>query len=255
MRPLHYDPQALQRVFERRQIATLPELKAALGTEVSMTIFRKLAPLSYLTSYSHRGAYYTLESIAQFDAQGLWHCREAWFSRHGTLVDTVAAWVQRSPAGYLAAELDELLHVPVKDPLRTLVERGRLSRHALGDRWLYCAKDRARHQEQQLARRAHGEVLPLVPRSGLSAEQVEELKAGLVLFYSLLDEQQRRLFAGLESYKWGHGGDRHMADLLGLDPDTVARGRKELFAGQVLKQRVRASGGGRPQVEKKRPTS
>jgi hypothetical protein len=71
MRPLHYDPQALQRVFERRQIATLPELKAALGTEVSMTIFRKLAPLAYLTSYSHRGAYYTLESIAQFDAQVL----------------------------------------------------------------------------------------------------------------------------------------------------------------------------------------
>jgi hypothetical protein len=46
-----------------------------------------------------------------------------------------------------------------------------------------------------------------------------------------------------------------MAELFGLDPDTVARGRKELFGGQVLKERVRASGGGRPRVEKKRRAS
>jgi len=28
--------------------------------------------------------------------------------------------------------------------------------------------------------------------------------------YSLLDEQQRRLYAGLESLEWGHGGDQRM---------------------------------------------
>jgi len=37
----------------------------------------------------------------------------------------------------------------------------------------------------------------------------DELKAAVFLFYSLLDEQQRRLFAGLQSTKLGHGGDRH----------------------------------------------
>jgi hypothetical protein len=42
-----------------------------------------------------------------------------------------------------------------------------------------------------------------------SALQVspDELKAAILLFYSLLDEQQRRLFAGLESIKLGQGGD------------------------------------------------
>jgi len=30
----------------------------------------------------------------------------------------------------------------------------------------------------------------------------------MVLFYSLLDEKQRRLYAALESLEWGHGGDR-----------------------------------------------
>ena len=41
----------------------------------------------------------------------------------GTLLDTLAAWVTRAPTGYLVRELEAALHVPVKDPLRTLVER------------------------------------------------------------------------------------------------------------------------------------
>jgi hypothetical protein len=76
-----------------------------------------------------------------------------------------------------------------------------------------------------------------------------------VLFYSLLDEQQRRLYAGLESFKQGHGGDRQLAQALGLDEDTVARGRRELLSREVQPDRVRRAGGGRPRAEKKRPTS
>ena len=76
-----------------------------------------------------------------------------------------------------------------------------------------------------------------------------------ILFFSLLDEHQRRLYAGLESQKLGHGGDRKIADLLGLDVHTVARGRRELFGGEVDRERVRRQGGGRQAVEKKRRTS
>ena len=36
------------------KVATLPELKQALGTEVGMTVFRKLRELGYHSSYSHR---------------------------------------------------------------------------------------------------------------------------------------------------------------------------------------------------------
>lgn len=255
MRPSRFDPDTLQRLFERRQIASLPQLKSALGTAVAMTVFRKLAALSYLSSYSHRGAYYTLPAIARFDAQGLWSCRDVWFSRHGTLLDTLVAWVIDAPAGYFAGELEALLHVPVKDPLRTLVERGRLSRHALDERWLYCSPDRARQREQRLARQAQIQAFPLAALSGVTVTETAELKAAVVLFYSLLDEQQRRLFAGLESFKYGHGGDTLLAGLLSLDPDTVARGRRELLAGEVQHERIRGAGGGRPRAEKKRRRS
>jgi len=69
-----------------QKIATLPELKISLGTTADITVFRKLKELSYRSSYSHRGRYYTLQEIPQFDSQGLWSFREVWFSRLGNLL-------------------------------------------------------------------------------------------------------------------------------------------------------------------------
>jgi len=134
------------------------------------------------------------------------------------------------------------VQVATKDALRQLAQRGRIYRRELEDRYLYCAAERERRQQQWAARQAQQ-----------SAE--DDRVAARVLFYSLLDEQQRRLFAGLASLEWGHGGDQRMAQLFGLDVDTVARGRAELLSGQVLRERVRRVGAGRPRAEKKRPKS
>jgi len=78
----------------------------------------------------------------------------------------------------------------------------------------------------------------------------EELQAAILLFSSLLDEQQRRLYAGLESLKLGRGGDRQLADFLDLDPHTVARGRQQLLAQDVQVDRIRRRGGGRKRGKK-----
>ncbi|MGH9562238.1 MAG: hypothetical protein ACRD3S_12360, partial [Terracidiphilus sp.] len=83
----------------------------------------------------------------------------------------------------------------------------------------------------------------------------DEVKATLILFLGLLDEKQRRLFAGLESIKLGRGGDLLISELLGLDPATVAKGRQELLSNDPDPGRVRKAGGGRKAVEKKRPRS
>jgi hypothetical protein len=79
-----------------------------------------------------------------------------------------------------------------------------------------------------------------------------ELKAAIVLFYSLLDEQQRRLYAGLESLRLGRGGDTQLADFLGIDSHMVARGRQQLLDQDVEVGRMRRVGAGRKPVEKKR---
>jgi len=186
MRPVRCLLQPLLDLFRRLRALTMLEMKAALGTEVDATVFRKLATLPYRTSYSQRGAYYTLDSLARFDAQGLWCCRGAWFSRHGTLLDTAAVLVQQAPAGYWVAELEAVLHIPVKDALRQLVQAGRLHREDFGGHYLYTAAERRRRQEQWAARQAQA----------LPADCTEdEFWAARVLFYSLLNEQQRRLYA------------------------------------------------------------
>ncbi|HSD31640.1 MAG TPA: hypothetical protein VLB49_07000, partial [Gemmatimonadales bacterium] len=73
-------------LLRREQIATIEQLKAALGTSVDMTVFRKLREIPYHTSYSHRGRYYALDEVIRFDERGLWTYRHVHFSQVGSLV-------------------------------------------------------------------------------------------------------------------------------------------------------------------------
>jgi hypothetical protein len=252
MRPLFFRSDELRSLLLRSKIATIEELKQALGTSVDVTVFRKLKPLDYLTSYSHRGRYYTLREVARFDEKGLWSHAAAWFSQFGTLLATAEAFVNRSSRGYFAEELVRVLHVDVQDALHQLAQQRRVTRQIVSGLYLYTAMDRALQQGQLLARRKVEAVPTVVDASALKVSE-EELKASILLFYSLLDEQQRRLFAGLESLKLGRGGDRSLASFLDLDPHTVARGRQQLLAQDVEVDRARKAGGGRKPVEKKHP--
>jgi hypothetical protein len=252
MRPIFYRSDELRSLLLRNQIATLDEMKQSLGTPVDITVFRKLKPLDYLSSYSHRGRYYTLREIARFDDDGLWSQADVWFSRFGTLLATAAGFVNRSPRGYFAHELTRALHVEVQDALHQLTQQRRVTREMVSGLYLYTARDPA-IQRGQLVTRRTVEAVPTVADASVLEVSEEELKASILLFYSLLDEQQRRLYAGLESLKLGRGGDRQLADFLDLGPHTVARGRQQLLAQDVEVDRTRKTGGGRKPVEKKRP--
>ena len=253
MRPTSFDPSVLRQHLRHHKIADLPELKRTLGTETDLTVFRKLKQLGYLASYTHRGRFYTLPEIAHFDDHGLWSHQSVWFSRHGTLLTTVDVFVHLSPNGYYAHELADALHAEVHQPLRQLVAQQRLARIELEGQFLYTASEPG-PRRQQLAARRSAQSVPLVVNSAAVLASPHELKAAILLFYGLLDEQQRRLFAGLESIRLGHGGDTLLGDFLGLDVHTVARGRQQLLEQNVVSSRTRRRGGGRTPTEKKSPT-
>jgi hypothetical protein len=159
--------------------------------------------------------------------------------------------VEEANAGYTASELQAVLSVEVKEPLLQLYRRKRIDRQELGGVYIYFSREPGRGREQRLRREGRPAAWER-QESALGVERSPELKAAIILFYSLLDEQQRRLYAGLEAHKVGYGGDRKIAEFLGLDVHTVARGRGELLGGQVERQRVRQAGGGRKSAEKKR---
>jgi hypothetical protein len=160
-------------------------------------------------------------------------------------------FVNRSPRGFFADELARALHVEVQDALHQLTQQRRVTREVVSGLYLYTATDRDIQRGQLLTRRTV-EAVPTVPDASVLAVSEDELKASILLFYSLLDEQQRRLYAGLESLKLGRGGDHQLAGFLDLDPHTVARGRQQLLAQDVEVDRARRMGGGRKPVEKKR---
>lgn len=255
MRPVQYDTEDLKSLLRQQKIATMAELKAALGTSADATVFRKLAELDYRTSYSHRGRYYTLDELASFDELGLWAFRAVYFSRFGTLISTVEALVNSSEAGYGATELDDVLHVDPKAALLGLVRAGRLARTEMAGRYIYLAADAPTRRAQLAARSVYDATPQGLWLPGGLRVLPDELKAAIVLFYSLLDERQRRLYAGLEAMKVGHGGDVQVAELLGIDAGTVARGRAELLGGDIEPGRVRRPGGGRPSAKKAPPNS
>lgn len=250
MRPVQFHPEQLAQMLRRKRIATIAELKEVLGTSSEATVFRKLQALSYLSSYSHRGGYYTLPEIAEFDAWGLWSHRGVHFSRYGTLVSTAEVFVEQAEAGWQSSELESLLQVSAKQALLGLHRQQRIGRETVQGRLVYGSRDPQVRRKQMLARRSREAEVTLgaVTRSHLVQD---ELKAAIVLFYGLLDERQRRLYAGLESLKLGHGGDSRMAELLGVDVGTIARGRRQLLEQDVEVDRVRRAGAGRKPVEKK----
>ena len=96
---------------------------------------------------------------------------------------------------------------------------------------------------------------PICRQSGDHPDK--ELHHQMNLFLSRLDEQQRRWYVALESKKLGHGSDKRMSEITGMNVETIRRGRRELensLADRPV-DRVRLPGGGRYRVEKKSPAS
>jgi len=250
MNTTQFDARTIRTLLKKQKIATLDELKAALGTNAPATVFRKLSELSYRTSYSHGARYYTLDELARFKPEGLWSHDSVWFSRYGTLLSTLERFIENADAGYYGSELRESLHVEVNTSLLKLIKQRKVFRQKVRGQYVYCSIDPEVHQAQ-LANREAGGASEGTRGILLSKDWVSnEMKAAIILFFSLLDEKQRRLFAGLESLQFGHGGDSWIADLLGLDPHTVPKGRRQILEREILGDGVREPGAGRPGVKK-----
>jgi hypothetical protein len=253
MRPTSFDPSALRRHLRRHKIADFPQLKRVLGTDTDLTVFRKLKQLQYLASYTHRGRFYTLAEIAGFDDRGLWSHEGVWFSRRGTLLATLEALVIQSPNGYYAHELADALHAEVQQPLRHLVERQRLARMEVDGQFLYTAIESVPRRQQLLARRS-AQAVPVAVHSADLQASPHELKALSFCSMACSMNNSADCLPGWSPSAWATAGDTLLADFLGLDVHTVARGRQQLLDQNVVSGRSRRTGGGRTPAAKKRPT-
>ena len=93
--------------FNQQKVLTFTSL--CLLQLSSATVRRRLKEWNALSSYNQSGQYYTLPSIPAFNKQGLWKHEGAFFSKQGTMKDTVVHLVQIAPSGLSNSELEEIL--------------------------------------------------------------------------------------------------------------------------------------------------
>ena len=230
----------LEAVFRKEKVIPMAVVQGVLRTNSRMTAFRKLTALNYVSSYSHRGMYYTLEDIPDYDEYGVWSFKAVHFCEFGTLLNAVTALVKMSTTGCTAAELREILHVRVQNEVKQLHDSDRLIRRQLADEYVYFYP--GKFIVQQSARKA-AMAMPF-------GTDTDEMSEHLHSLLSALNEKQRRLYLGFESLKLGSGGDSAVASATGVNVKTVTRGRHELVSREVTLERVRAAGAGRTPLKK-----
>ena len=144
--------QRIRRFFARQKVAKVAAIKEVLETSSRTTVFRALSKIGYQTSYSHAGGFYTLRNIPNFDADGLWSCRGALFSRHRTLRATIRHKVDAAPGGHTDMELRTRLGLRVRDTLLDLVEDRQIDRRRVGGLYLYVSPKRQKAWAQTAQR-------------------------------------------------------------------------------------------------------
>jgi hypothetical protein len=139
---------AATRLFQKKKVLKIDDLFKIFGTHSRRTVHRYMQEIDYLTSYSHAGQYYTLQEIAHFDANGLWHFDDIGFSKHGTLLDTIVHVVNESEGGMTNSELREKFNLLVKAALIDLVKKNKLSREKHTNLYVYLSPDQHKAKNQ-----------------------------------------------------------------------------------------------------------
>jgi len=107
IRNIALDQQAIN-TFALKKVLTVTELSKILQCS-QITVHRRLKEWDALTSYNKNGRYYTIRSIPAFDKNGIWQYQDIYFSRYGTLKNTVVALASKSRKGMNHAELQEII--------------------------------------------------------------------------------------------------------------------------------------------------
>ncbi|MEI6388458.1 MAG: hypothetical protein WCQ50_17710 [Spirochaetota bacterium] len=94
--------------FDQHKVLTADQLGEILQCS-PITVHRRLKEWKAHTSYNQNGRYHTLPSIPVFNAHGIWQWQDVFFSRYGTLKESVIQLAAKSPQGLDHRQLKEIL--------------------------------------------------------------------------------------------------------------------------------------------------
>ena len=92
------------KVLKEKKIVTIQQLCDLLECS-RRTAQRRLKDWQTYNSYNKYGKYFTLPNIPKFDRYGLWKYKRVFFSRYGSLENTITHLVKNSEMGLDASEI------------------------------------------------------------------------------------------------------------------------------------------------------
>ena len=104
------------------------------------------------TSYNNNGKYYALPEVPRFDMNGLWWHRGAYFSKHGTLKNTVVHLVGASSAGLNGVQIGRLVGLDPRSFLCHLRDAPGIQREKHQGVYVYFSDDESIYLEQVASR-------------------------------------------------------------------------------------------------------
>ena len=149
---------SLSNIFLAPRVLTLDQLCKKMQCS-QPTVFRRLYEHGYYSSYNYAGKFFTIDEVSHFDSYGLWMCKGAGFSKHGTLKQTVAHFVKTSKEGMIHEELAALLGVRTHNTLLNLVEEGTIQREKIGPAFVYLSSKQSFRKKQVRRRETFIEAL------------------------------------------------------------------------------------------------
>ncbi len=147
----------LKKLFEQKRCVTINDICTELGGS-ERTAKRYLASFTYYSSYTHNRKWYTIASISKFNREGLWAYNSIFFSKYGTLKNTILQYLDESRSGLTSGELSQKLGVACYSVLNQFHKHGDLKRIKTGRGFVYLSKN-ADKRKQQLSVLATCEVL------------------------------------------------------------------------------------------------
>ncbi len=134
--------------FKQHKVLTFAALCLLLQLSIA-TVRRRLKDWNVLSSYNKSGQYYTLPLIPEFNKQGLWKHEGAFFSKHGTLKNTISHLVQISKSGLSNSELEEILGVNPNSYLPQFKQLAGVRREKHRRQVVYFAADKELYKQQK----------------------------------------------------------------------------------------------------------
>ena len=142
-------PNLIRKLLQSKKVMSLKQIRHEIPDRPRSSLFRDLKKVELLTSYSHAGQHHALKSMVKFNPNGLWFYEQIYFSKYGTLKNTLVQIVSNSPAGMTHKELKTVLRIQVQNPLTHLIKTDRLQRRSLANQvFVYLAHDDSVAQTQ-----------------------------------------------------------------------------------------------------------